>query len=71
MRKSSHKLSKSSCFSKLSKLEDTKQPAWAEVQLRRGEYDEIEHQLRQDGSLLEYVKDKILCIAFLTARGTS
>ncbi|KAF2105498.1 hypothetical protein BDV96DRAFT_509271 [Lophiotrema nucula] len=32
---------------------------WTEFQLARGEYDEIERQIRRDGSLFGYVKDKI------------
>ncbi|KAF2802115.1 uncharacterized protein BDZ99DRAFT_492279 [Mytilinidion resinicola] len=37
----------------------TKQHPWIEFQLARGEYDEIERQLRRDEPLFGYVKDKI------------
>ena len=36
-----------------------KQYPWTEFQLARGEYDEAERRLKQDESLLGYVKDKI------------
>lgn len=48
-----------------------KQHIWAEFQLGRGEYDEIERRLRRDESLFGYVKDKIQCVASPTIRGTS
>ncbi|KAF2007251.1 hypothetical protein P154DRAFT_614661 [Amniculicola lignicola CBS 123094] len=36
-----------------------KEHPWTEFQLAKGEYDEIERQLRRDESLFGYVKDKI------------
>jgi hypothetical protein len=36
-----------------------RQQPWTEFQLKRGEYDEIEHRLSRDESLYGYVKDKI------------
>ena len=39
------------------------QHPWTEFQLARGEYDEIERQLRQDEWLFGFVKDKIRCAA--------
>src|SRR4051794_6688132 len=58
-------------FEDIQAARQTKQHAWAEFQLGRGEYDEIERRLRQDESLFGYVKNKIPCVAFLAARGTS
>ncbi|KAI9764196.1 MAG: hypothetical protein M1839_005974 [Geoglossum umbratile] len=51
----------SSRFSKISIRvgRHIKQHPWTEFQLAQGEYDEVEHRLKQDESLLGYVKDKI------------
>ena len=48
-----------------------KQHTWAEFQLGRGEYDEIERRLRRDVSLFGYIKDKIRYITSPIIRGTS
>lgn len=45
--------------------------SWTEFQLAKGEYDEIECQIKRDEPLLGFVRDKIRCVGSRMYRAAS